>query len=352
MNFNVSNFKEESLSTGMTRENSPIGPNLPDAVQSISSPSPTDYFRRIGAGSLERNEVPDQVIISEILRYEEDREGDLPDQIAANTTWAAKVVQFEGMIPTAKLTELIEDHLGALGRKMGGQAREESPGFRELRDLHNKRRGYHDKDPEWLSALLQIALEHSLELAHGVYTGYVDRFSPEFAELLPARNSWVGGIRSRLSSQGSTYLSRAVARDFPYALYHTMRYQDKYPSFGSAEEWRWLVPHILEAMAEHPEQIVPDVAVLVIRDMRGPRGGEGVWFDFDQAYFEDLCVESCERTILAKGLLSYAEQQPASDSTSQKIRYVSEYLERYCAPDCSEGEIAGNSEEENDRGTK
>ena len=81
---------------------------------------------------------------------------------------------------------------------------------------------------------------------------------------------------------------------------------------------------------KHPEETVPDVAHLLIRDMREARGGEVAWFELDSGYFEGMSPAAKDRAALARGLLQYAESCSENDPTAFMIKYVKKQLLQYC----------------------
>ena len=303
------------------------GKHLPEASQSISIGEPTDYFARLEAGILGDQEISDQQVLREMKRYVNDRSGDLPVKAAESKFWAEKIVQFEGLVPTDRLLDLIEDHIVALGGRLKGRARDNSPGFRELLDIWRKRGKEQKKLGGRLETILIKALDCSLELAHDVYYWYVSRSDSDVKSRIRIR--WIEELRRRVEHRVD-YLRDAMDSQHPWSLFHTMRFEGKYPANNDPQDWQWVVPHLIEAIARYPEETTPDVANLLIHDMRAPRGGEGAWFELDAEYFERMSPAAEDRAALAKGLLQYAESRSENDPTAFMIKYVKKQLSQYC----------------------
>lgn len=323
----VSIYNDESIFLGMASDSAYVGKGLPEASQSISIGGGTDYFARLEAGILGDKEISDQLVLREIKRYVQDRSEVLPSNVAEFKLWAGKIVQFEGLLSNDRLFDLIEDHIEALGGRLKGGACNQSPGFMELRDLWQKRGVAHEKLGSRLETILLKALDCSLELAHGVYYWYVSRSDSDVKSRI--RNRWIEELRRRVERRVD-YLSGAMDSEHPWSLFHTMRLENTYPSYNDPQDWQWVVPHLIEAITRHPEETTPDVANLLIRDMRGPRGGEGAWFELDSEYFEGMCPAAEDRAALARGLLQYAESRSENDPTAFMITYVKKKLSQYC----------------------
>ena len=336
---NVSILNDESFFLGMASDSAFGEKGLPAASQSISMGEPTDYFIRLEAGTLGDQEISDQQVLREMQRYVQDRTRVLPARAAEFKLWAEKIVQFEGLLPTDRLLDLIEDHIEALGVKLKGRARDSSPGFQELLDLWRKRGEAHEKLGGRLETFLVKAIDYSLELAHGVYYWYVSRRDSDAKSRI--RNRWIEELRRRVECRVD-YLSGSMDAENPLSLFHTMRFRDEYPAYNTAQDWQWLVPYLIEALARHPEETTPDIAHLFIRDMRGARAGEGAWFELDSEYFEGMCPAAEDRAALARGLLQYTESHSENDPTAFMIQYVKEDLLRYCSDEkrnCSDREV-------------
>lgn len=327
LGFKVSVYKDESFYVNMKADLNHKGQNIPMASQSIGNDMPTDYFRRLEAGELGEHELSDQHVLEVITKYVQGCDAVLPGKVAECKMWAEKITQYEGLMPTERVLDLIEEHIRALGKTYGGGARDDSPGFMDLRDLWNRRGDAYEPFRDRLEAILLIALDYSLELSCCIYYWYVDRYSADVEHKVRVR--WIEGLRERVE-QREGYIGAVLDPEYPWALFHAMRFREEYSAYNTPEEWQWLVPHLLVAMAKVPEQVVPDVAHLLIRDMRGPRGGQGAWFELEEKFLERLCPLPQDRAALASGLLLYAESRPENDSTAFMIRYVKEPLLRYC----------------------
>ena len=327
MGFNVSINKDECFYASINSHFSYARNNIPAASQTLSKGEPTDYFDRLEAGVLDDREISDQHILREMQRYVQDRSGVLPANAAEFNLWAKKIVQFEGLFSTDRLFDLIEDHIEALGGRLKGRARDQSPGFMELRELWRKRGDAHEKLGGRLETILLKALDCSLELAHDVYYWYVSRSDSDVKSRI--RNRWIEELRRRVERR-LDYLSGAMDAENPLSLFHTMRLENTYPAYNDPQDWQWFVPHLIAAITGYPEETTPDIAHLLIRDMRGPRGGEGAWFELDSEYFEGMCPAAEDRAALARGLLQYAESRSENDPTAFMIAYVKKELSRYC----------------------
>lgn len=324
---NVSIFNDESFFLGIASDSTYGGKNLPEASQSISIRGGTDYFARLEAGILGDQEISDQLVLRELKRYVQDRIGVLPARAAEFKLWAEKIVQFEGVLPTGRLVDLIEDHVVALGKMHGGKAHDESPGFMELRQLWRARGDAYEPIRNRVPTIICHSLDYSLELACSIYAWYVDSRNPGLEHLI--REKWVEDLRGRLE-QREGYLSDVMNAECPWALFHTTRYQGKYPVYNTPQDWQWLVPHLIAAITAHARGAASNVAHLFIRDMRGARAGEGAWFELDSEYFEGMCPAAEDRAALARGLLQYAESRSENDPTAVMIAYVKKGLSQYC----------------------
>ena len=327
MGFNVSIYKDECFYASINSNLSYARNNIPAASQAVSKGEPTDYFDRLEAGVLDDREISDQHVLREMQRYVKDRSGVLPSNVAKFKYWAEKIVQFEGILPTGRLVDLIEDHVVALGKMHGGKAHDESPGFMDLRRLWRDRGDAYEPLRERVHLIILHSLDYSLELACSIYIWYVDSRNIGLERLI--REQWVKDLRGRIE-QRAGYLGDVLDAECPWALFHAIRYQDKYPAYNTPQDWQWLVPHLIAAVSAHPAGTVSNVAHLFIRDMRGARAGEGAWFEFEEKYFEEMCPLPEDRTALAGGLLKYAESYSENDPTAFMIRYVNESLSRYC----------------------
>ena len=109
-----------------------------------------------------------------------------------------------------------------------------------------------------------------------------------------------------------------------------MRFRDEYPAYNTPQDWQWLVPHLIAGMTMQPRETVPNIAHLLIRDTRGPKAGEGAWFELDSEYFEGMSPTAEDRAALARGLLQYAESRSENDPTTFMINYVKKKLLQYC----------------------
>jgi len=327
--FKVSLYNKESYYTSMTGRDSQTGGNLPGALQSVASDEPTDYFRRLEAGEIDANETPDQTYVSAIQRYVRCREGELVEKLSTDTMWGSKLEQFKALFPKQRIVDLIEDHVRASGMLRKGAARSESPGFSSLRELMRTFRDNEDREfLDRLEAILVLALKYSLELAHSVY--YEFTYGYDNMSKTHLRDAWVLRMREFVETDGS-YLAYALDPSFPYALYHTLRFRNDFPSFNDASDWQWLAGHLCQSLDKYPEQMAPDVARLFIHDNRGPSGGRGKWYELDRAYFEGMCATDDIRSRISVLLLAYADGHSENDPTAFSIRYVRADLEKYGA---------------------
>ncbi len=335
--FEVSIFKEESFYIGMSSDHSFIGKNFPVAPQSIKNTDATDYFKRLEAGALDSQELSDQIALRVIDRYVDHQDDSLPDLLARHQAWVDKMVQFEGLLPTKRLVDVIEDHIRALGRISGGKARAESSGFIELRKIARTRGNSYDEVKGRLESFVIAALDFSMELAQSIYEWYVDRHDQEIKRSI--RDSWIAGLRERIANNDS-YLCNALDPEYPYGLFHTMRFRDEYPTYNTPQDWQWLTQHLIKSIEQNPAQIVPDVVCLFIRDLRASRMGEGAWFELDVEFFEGVCPTSSERARIASLLIMFSQTHNAHNDTAARIQYIEAKLKSYCeAPKDQNAEI-------------
>jgi hypothetical protein len=234
------------------------------------------------------------------------------------------------------LIDLIEDHIEASGKLLGGRASDDSIGFMELRGIWIERSDARDKLCDRLESILLNALKHSMELAFSVYDWYVEKYETDIK--LRIREQWIKKLE-KLIEQDHNYLSNALNIDEPWGLYHTLRFRKEYLTYNTPQEWKWLAPHLIKAMKANPEKTVPDVSHLFIRDLRGARWkDEGPWFELETEYFENMCRTEKERAAITTLLMQYAEQHSQNDATAYRIQYVAKTLKQYCMKENGETE--------------
>jgi len=324
LGFRVSIHKDESFYSQILLDGYTISKSLPVAPQCLASSGPTDYFRRMEAGELNAGETPDQEILREIQTYQEEGGHQLPSKMAAEHSWACRVAQFDALIPTDRLVDLIEDHTEACGAHLLGRAREESPGFLELHAIWRTRHEAHDVMEGRLESILLSALDYSLELAHGIYHRYVEGYADDLKTQI--RDRWVAGLKERIEANAG-YLTAAISPDYPHTLFHTMRYRAEYRSYNTPQEWQWLAGHLCASMQLHPDEMAPHVAHLLIRDERYAGGGKG--FGFDKEYFLGMCATTELRSRMCSLLLQYARVHSLNDTVTSRIQYVHDDLTGY-----------------------
>ncbi len=323
--FNISIYGEESfyLSKTPLRDRT-TGGNIPTPPQSISNKKGTDYFMRMEAGSLGGGELSDQKVIAEVKKYVERRSDELPKSILSSWDWAQKVEQFSMLLPDDALVDLIEDYIRITAKTLRGSWKEHSPGFLMLRDLlRGRSRRLGEMFLSRVERVLLLAVNGSLELAHAVYYWYLRK--TEFGNLV--RDVWVEQIQENIKKSPS-YLVEAMNPEYPYDLYHTMRFRDDYSSFNQASEWQWIVPHILESARLDAARVLPGFAHLLIKDMRAPTNGETM-YEFDVGYFNELCPDDSVREAVARVLLEYADKYDERNETAEQIKYVQALLMKY-----------------------
>jgi len=219
------------------------------------------------------------------------------------------------------------------------------PGFGVIRDLIRNKRDIWDAIEDRVEGMLLDGLSGSLEMAFGVYDGYTGHRRCMFEENL--REVWIQALRTRLES-GELSLAASIGTKYPYGIYHTLRYREDYPSYNTPSDWQWLVPYLIRELRESPDKLRPEVARLFIRDMRVPRRGEGVPYDFDHEYFEQLCVEPAERAAIAQALLDYRIDRSENDITCQMISSLEDVLLKYVSSP-NDSQIVGEGGEGNEQ---
>jgi hypothetical protein len=244
----------------------------------------------------------------------------LVQRIFTTQGYAKKIEQFRDYLGGDKQEQqLCDDYLDLVLKQYGPQAGEECLGFQVIRKFATTGADGGPEYLKWLKSHIDKAFGSSLLMVHAL-SKFTDRqISP--SETL--RRYIAEELIKRVSSNAE-YLGGVLDPDYPHTLYHLLRFREKFPCYNTPEEWHQIFSSILASAEKTPSALIPDLAHLLIKDVRQEIAPslEDSGFRFDNSYAVPLIPDSANRKRLVKLFLEYAASNDANLQIRKRIRGV------------------------------
>jgi hypothetical protein len=174
-------------------------------------------------------------------------------------------------------------------------------------DRHNLPTGFED----WLIAELEKCVPGFLKLMHDIYYFWLGTEKHTRAERLRPREAVLSCVRRQFTNLPAEKFIESFDPAFPYTLFHLIFTSDyETPQdvpFNSLSDWAWIGPILLKAVELSPEEMMPQVLILLNADAR--RGGEQLKYFFDEARLQGLFGDQGDEFLktVARGFPIYSE---------------------------------------------
>ena len=285
-----------------------------------------DYFSRILAGEIDDNEQRDQDVLSSINKWKETGDEKLPEKMLNSDVFADKLEQFRNYLGGKdKELQLCDSYLTLVLNLHGVKADDECTGFSVVRRLVTTGAGGGPEYEKWLMAQIEKAFAVSLRVVHSIYM-----FTERIVGGKEAIRRNVAEELIKRTSENPGYLGLVLDPDYPYTLYHLLRFRKEFPCFNTPEEWQSIVPPLLSAAENNPLIVVPHLANLIIRKRQGFEIKEEqplYWFEND--YAEQLIPALEVRKRLFDVFQRYHEVEGTNPETIEKLNIVAADIKDY-----------------------
>jgi len=266
--------------------------------QGLSGSRGPVYARRLFSETLGPSETRDQSILA-LMKAADDTAGlaALASAIAESKEASAAFEHFVDIFQDFQLLPLLSEVYSVIRRRQGRRYnRDDNPGFFapwRIMDRHNLPTGFED----WLIAELQKCVPGSLKLMHDIYYFWLGTEKHTREQRLRPREAVLNRMRTQFTSLPVEKFIESFDPAFPYTLFHLIFTSDyetpQNVPYNSLNDWAWIGPILLKAVEISPEEMMPQVLILLNADER--RGGEQLKYSFDgarlQSFFGDRSDE-------------------------------------------------------------
>ena len=250
----------------------------PPSLQGVHSPHPVDYFRRIIAEQLDREETSDQNVLRDIDAAQRGRAEPLIDGLVAgddeDSRYPAMWLAFSGRHETTELRELasrvIERLLDRDGRKASGL----HAAVLALREACRSRFG-RDREAEWLQGEIVRSVRVSLGFAQELWSSWAreDGIVSEGVGR-QIRDAMIQAVQETLVD--GVDLAAILDPGDPYGVLEMVATTAAGEGVMALEAWgEQLAPALANGARTHPEVILPQVANLLGDEESGRRTADG-----------------------------------------------------------------------------
>lgn len=263
--------------------------------QGVAISEPTDYWKRLLAGELSRDEIRDQETIQAIRKWERGkvknhfRQTTLPEALSDSAEFSAKFEQFAPLLLDGQSFRKLASALFEIMQLKYGVStdHESAPGFIPLWRCAIRHPVDIAAHKEWIKEEIFRYLPRSLRFANDLY--YYWRTNDQ-AEIHGNRNTQdlrqpvVQRAKELFRNDSPRFLS-VLDPAFMYSSYHFAVLNSEPEQGGPGflpQDWRWFTHLLLEAGELDADTVVPQIAVFVCKEeMRF--GGFHCHFEEDKA---------------------------------------------------------------------
>jgi hypothetical protein len=271
--------------------------------QGVDGFKPTDYWIRLNAEDVPREEIHDQEVLTKLTIWKSlqnkpmsSNRSNLAPEILQNNDLADKVEQFGFLLNGDDIRFLASELFEHILRENGSKAREDDSGFHQLwRMALKKPVEWHE---DWVLKEIHKAIPISLQFANDIY--YYWRNSNENMVQIEKqtedlRKGFIA-MAKEIFENNPDALIKAIDSDYIYTIGQLVIYFSSPKGGGPGfdpQEWEWLANVLLEAGSRNPFFIIPQLTALVIDENLQTRGQTGREFKVDrveQLFRKNLAV--------------------------------------------------------------
>lgn len=290
-----------------------------------------DYWQRLFAEEVIGRR--DQVVARDMLNWiEQPEESVLPTKLTDEPGYAS---HFERLLPSTgqqkhplylnrqHLRRLTEQVHALVLKEDGSSANGDVDAVIALWRIATNR-SVPDDHLKWVRKQVAAALETSLRFALDIERRWSDtKFGPDLQR--EVRHRMVRLVRKCVEERGIDTLVQVLNPAESNSLFQLMHYQYA----GLPADWRWLVPHLIEAARRNPETVVPQLAGLIAKggdrhpldEETGMPGDVEQVVTLDEEYFNALFPEHDQRVAVME-LIAADREYPQV----KEFRYVVEQM--------------------------
>lgn len=237
--------------------------------QGVAHMEPSDYLRRALSERVAPGEVPDQVVLADIVAFRDGKSQVMVEQLSSTwdtSPYVRRWEHFSSLLPTASLLPLaakVIDH--RLNNIHTSEGEKDEPILAIWRRVNRRLNKNDPKSVEWLADQVVRTLPHSLSYAHALYYFWASRQHGIVNETgrTKVREAVYRAAQS-VFTHGAA-LRAAISPSDNWDLRHLVQpvdHQEPASVFTSPTEWRWLAPIVIAALQEDPA-IADHVAALI-----------------------------------------------------------------------------------------
>ncbi len=253
---------------------------IPDESKPIQTVLLGKYWHRAIDEVISDHEVRDQTVIEETRKWERSSEPDpdsvMVEQLCSSAEYERVWRQFAprifhreivpgNLVHHYKIPMLWEQVLQEIGKRHGSSASGSSLGFQAILELRRSCTLPLLDGAVWLRRFIDDAFQHSLELVNAIWQHFAadaeamisDAERPELRSYLEER------LRETITN--GKVLGSILSERTPYALDHLISRgaRDTDIALRELAKWRWLAPHITEAIEIGDTSVAINVARLL-----------------------------------------------------------------------------------------
>ena len=246
-------------------------------AQGVGDSTFTDYWARLNAEEIPTEELRDQIVLREILRWQNDHnivthmDVGLAELLLTRTDWADKVEQFGDRLSPQEVRALAQQLFALIREGKGERVKRRSlgdepfSGFVELWRLALKHR---EPDHEkWIQMEIEKALAVDLRFANDLFCYWcsAEQGLVDAAGQTRLRNAMIAKARELFENNPELLVSVLDSRHI-YTLSYLMVGLSK-PEFGGkgfrSDEWVWLSDSLISAAQKIPDVAMPQLVPLL-----------------------------------------------------------------------------------------
>jgi KAP family P-loop domain len=238
------------------------------APQSVRHREPNDYWRRILAEEIPKDELRDQDILQLIEQVNRGMSSKLALSLVTDERCPKIWEHFSNRIRSELLLPLAADVIRLVLQERGSAATGDIEALVVIWRRANRRTDQLLNPKDWLIEQVRIALPRSIRLCNDLYYYWASRSYGivTFDERNDVRRAVFETANEVFQSNGAPRLIEALDKGHPFALYHLIFDTDQREPRSilcDAKDWTWLGPAILDAVILQPDIIVPQLVCLV-----------------------------------------------------------------------------------------
>jgi hypothetical protein len=300
--------------------------------QGVANSEPSDYLRRALSERVAPGEIPDQVVLADIVAFVEQQSQKMVGQLSASwetSPYVRRWEHFSDLVPTASLLPIAAAIITERLKNIHGGDKDE-PLLAVWRRANRRLRQSDPQNAQWLASQLVRTLSRSLSYANWLYYFWASRQHGIVNEegRIRVRQAVYNGAQETFTN-GST-LRAAISPHQIWDIHHLVQpvdHQEPVSVLSSATEWRWLAPIVIEALREDPK-LADHVAGLITNTSDDIERDEGTLKRRINYKLNVVLVDELFGSLAPDLLAAFSLSPPASVMVEETVSQLSAFVDR------------------------